>query len=75
MDDEQLKRCPHCGGSAYLHANYSYKTRGYFVFVKCDVCGATGKAYTSPDNPAASDWANQTCDDAAAAWNLRTNDN
>ena len=72
MERERLKGCPHCGGTACINANYSYKARSYFVFVKCDICGAQGKIYNSPDDPAAADWNNQPCRDAAAAWNMRT---
>jgi transcription elongation factor Elf1 len=66
--------CPHCGGSSYLHANYSHKIKngGYFVFVKCDICGAQGKAYTCVQDPVADEWDNQACRDAVAAWNMRT---
>lgn len=70
-DNETLKSCPHCGGIACLHSNYSYKTRSYFVFVKCEVCGATGKVTTSKDEPAAQEWNNEACDRAVSAWNMR----
>ncbi len=56
---------------AYLNANYSYKTRSYFVFVKCDICGATGKTTTSQEDPAAEEWNNDACNRAIEAWNLR----
>lgn len=69
-----LKRCPHCGGTASLNANYSYKTRSYFVFVKCDICGAQGKVYNSETEPAAAEWDNISCTDAVNAWNMRTNE-
>lgn len=72
MEKGSLKPCPHCGGSACLNANYSYKTRSFFVFVKCDICGAQGKVYSSPGDPEAAGWNNQPCNDAATAWNLRT---
>ena len=67
----KIKTCPHCGGTACLNSNYSYKTRTYFVFVKCDICGAQGKAYNSPEEPAALEWNNQPCTDAINAWNMR----
>ena len=54
----KIKTCPHCGGTACLNANYSYKTRSYFTFVKCDICGAQGKVYTSEEEPAAAGWDN-----------------
>jgi len=67
-----IKTCPHCGGVACINANYSYKVRKYFVFVKCDICGAQGKAYISEEEPAAADWDNTACRDAVSAWNMRT---
>ena len=66
-----IKTCPHCGGTACLNANYSYKTRTYFTFVKCDICGAQGKVYSSKEEPAAADWDNTACRDAINAWNMR----
>ena len=72
MAETYIKPCPHCGGAAYLTQNYSYKCRGYFVFVKCDICGAQGKIYNSPEEPAAEDWNSQPCNDAIGAWNMRT---
>ena len=67
-----IETCPHCGGTACLPQNYSYKIRSYFVFVKCDVCNAQGKTYRSDTEPAADDWNTQACKDAIAAWNMRT---
>ena len=67
-----ILECLHCGGAAYLNSNYSYKTRAYFVFVKCDVCGATGKTARSENEPAEDNWQSPPCESAIAAWNLRT---
>lgn len=72
MENERLKGCPHCGGGACLNSNYSYKTRCYFVYVKCDICGAQGKIYRSQEEPQAAGWNNQPCIDAVRAWNMRT---
>lgn len=68
---DSIKACPHCGGTACLTSNYSYKTRTYFTFVKCDICGAQGKTYSSNEEPAAADWNNNACRDAISAWNMR----
>lgn len=67
-----IKPCPHCGGIAYLNGNYSYKTRSYFVFVKCDICGATGRTACSKTSPAEDEWKNEACEKAVEGWNLRT---
>lgn len=72
MGDQIIKVCPHCGGSARLNASYSYKIRKYFVFVKCDVCGAQGKVFADTENPEAIEWNDDACNDALAAWNLRS---
>ena len=71
--NEPIKSCPHCGGSACINANYSYRIRKHFVFVKCDVCGAQGKVYTDDKDPVLSDWKDFACDDAVRAWNMRYN--
>ncbi len=70
----KIKPCPHCGGPAFLNQNYSYRKRTYFVFVKCEMCGAQGKIYHSDEEPAAAEWNNQACDRAIVAWNMRTNE-
>lgn len=67
----KIKNCPHCCGKSYLNANYSYKIHGYFVFVKCDICGAQGKIFLSKDNPEDVKWNNQGCRNAVDAWNMR----
>ena len=72
MQDVSIKPCPHCGGSACLYSSYSSRHRLYFVFVKCDICGAQGKAFTSNDDPAEAGWSSNTCDYAVGAWNMRT---
>lgn len=71
MTTDYIKPCPHCGGTACLNSNYSYKARSYFVFVKCDICGAAGKIYNSKDEPAAAGWNIPACNDAVNAWNMR----
>lgn len=67
----KIKTCPHCGGVSFLNANYSYKARAYFVFVKCDICGSQGKIYRSDEDPAAAEWNNEACNSAVEAWNMR----
>lgn len=67
----KIKTCPHCDGVSFLNANYSYKARAYFVFVKCDICGSQGKIYRSDEDPAAAEWNNEACNSAVEAWNMR----
>lgn len=71
MEIDTLKKCPHCGGLAALNSNYSWRTKGYFVCVRCDICGSQGKSYFSDDAPAETDWSNIACRDAVNAWNMR----
>ena len=66
------KPCPHCGGDSFLTCNYSQKVRRYFVYVKCDICGAQGKTYTSVEDPATTGWDSPACQSALTAWNMRT---
>ena len=70
-----IKTCPHCGGSACLNYNYSYRIRRYFVFVKCNICGAQAKVFTDEKNPEESGWTDEACLDAVKAWNMRHNPN
>lgn len=72
MTEAYIKPCPHCGGISYLNQNYSHRVRSYFVYVKCDICGAQGKTYRSTEEPAATGWNNEPCNAAVTAWNMRT---
>lgn len=67
-----IKTCPHCGGTACLTTYYNNKAQAYFVFVKCDICGAQGKLYSCEENPVMTNWENTACTDAENAWNMRT---
>ena len=64
-----IKKCPHCGGEGFLGWNYSYKSRSWFVFVRCDICGAQGKTYTSKEEP--EDETSTAAQSAIVAWNMR----
>lgn len=67
-----LKCCPFCGaGDMNMYSNYSSKHRCYFVFVKCNVCGASTRTYSTPDDPIDNDWSSSACLNAAMAWNRR----
>lgn len=68
----KIKPCPHCGGPGAIVANYNYKRRCYFIFVRCDICGAQGKIYTDPEDPAGYEWNMPACQNAVSAWNMRT---
>lgn len=67
----RIKPCPHCKGTAYINAFYSYKAHSYYVFVKCNICGAQGKVYNSPIEPSAEGWDTEACYSAVGAWNMR----
>lgn len=55
-----------------MNSNYNSRARSFFVFVRCDICGAQGKTYTSPEPPQEANWENLACYDAIRAWNMRT---
>ncbi len=74
MADKTIKPCPFCNGSALLNANYSYRTRTFFVFVKCEICGGQGKAFTDSNDPEHSNWNDSACNSAVDAWNMRATD-
>lgn len=69
-----MRKCPHCGGSGRLNASYSYHAECYFVFVKCDICGAQTRSFRDDDDPANSDWKSVACNIAVEAWDMRSND-
>ena len=69
---ENIKKCPFCGGAGILTENFSFKTRSYFIFVKCQLCGAQSKTYASLTDAEADDWQSEACEKAIAAWNTRT---
>ena len=66
-----IKPCPHCAGQSELWYNYSRKINGYFIFVKCSLCGAQGRIYMSRESPEQSDWDLNQCRYAVEAWNQR----
>ena len=67
----EINICPHCGGVANLYSNYSHKTKNYFVFVKCEICGSQGRIYNSKKEPCDENWENDACINAIDAWNMR----
>ena len=68
----ELKECPHCGGEAFLNANYSQKISRFFIFAKCEECGATGGTTCTKDDPQRYGWNLPACKRAITAWNMRT---
>ena len=45
--EEDLKKCPFCGGPARMIENYSDKYDMYFMLVKCMDCGGQTRAFSS----------------------------
>lgn len=73
-DEEEamnILNCPHCGGTSSLFRNYNRRQDNFFVYVKCDICGAQGKLFDSGTDPAEEDWNSPACKKAVAAWNMR----
>lgn len=68
----KIRPCPHCGGNSALTSKYSAKKRLYFIFVKCDLCGAQGKIYADKEDPEWYGWNMPACQNAVSAWNMRT---
>ena len=68
---EKIKTCPHCGGSASLRTNYNSNREVYYVFVRCDVCGAQGKLFYTKENPQTAEEDTYCNRGAIAAWNMR----
>ena len=67
-----MKPCPFCGsGNALLNQSYSWTKKKWFVYVRCELCGAQSKIYLSPEEPAETDYSNDACKAAIGAWNTR----
>lgn len=69
-----IKNCPHCGGEGFLTQDYNSRLCSYFIYVKCNICGAQGKVVYDRTSAANKDWNTTSCDRALAAWNMRTNE-
>ena len=67
-----LKRCPHCGGRAQMEVHYIKSRDQYYVYVKCEVCGAQGTLCKTVIDPLNDEGG--CFNFAAAAWNMRTNE-
>lgn len=68
-----LKKCPFCGGEAqiWMRRVSPYKPDG-IIFVKCDLCGGTGKAVFYKNGYADEDWdSTHYAKSAIRAWNSR----
>lgn len=63
--------CPHCGGEGAIQRNYAQKLKTYMVFVRCSMCGATGKVAAQKDEGRDTNTENAEVR-AIAAWNTRT---
>ncbi len=75
MEHDKLRPCPHCGGIASLKTNYAPRRQVFFVYAECEICGARGKTYRTPTDPATdTDGTKATHNNAIAAWNMRTQD-
>lgn len=66
------KKCPFCGGSAVMRQDYNSKKCCYFVYVKCEICGAQGQIFNSNTDADTEEWGNYACYMAEKAWNRRT---
>ena len=69
-----IKPCPHCGGEAIMQANFAYRTRSFMIFVKCGICGASGKVCAQKEDPEIDKWQSNACKRALSAWNMRVDE-
>lgn len=67
----KIKPCPHCGGRSILNQRWNYKGSKYFVFVRCEVCGAQGKSYPAYESIYEDDYDENADELAINAWNMR----
>lgn len=64
-----LLKCPHCGGNAEPRVNYGTDETAY-IFIRCRTCGAQTRPYSCNTENESSK--NHAAEDAANAWNMRT---
>lgn len=70
-NNDDIRQCPHCGGDAYICAETS-KENEWFVFVRCSVCGSTGKKFMAYDGePTKHIYDDLAIVQAVNAWNMR----
>lgn len=66
---EYMKNCPFCNGEPTL-----FSTRGkygYFVFIKCDLCGAQGKTFKMGETREENWQDSVEAQNAIKMWNMR----
>lgn len=70
--EEKLKPCPFCGDEAQLWRNWNRRSKVWFYYCKCELCGAQSTTITSSD-PGISepDWKGSDALRARRAWNRR----
>lgn len=71
-DIDTIKKCPFCNGNADIYTKKDEKNVGFFVVVRCNVCGASAKPYYESGYFDKEVWKCSATIDAIEAWNLRT---
>lgn len=69
-----LKKCPFCGGTATLRANWNPRRSCWFVYVKCNVCQSSSGTRAARNDPSGNDWDGQECHEVVNIWNMRCKD-
>lgn len=72
MPDQDVKRCPFCGGAAAVSINHSVTKNAYYTRVKCLGCGGQGRTFKSGENPENDSASERIIQNAIEAWNMRT---
>ena len=72
-----LTECPFCGSDNVLFYESKNRSRyykygnGYFVYVKCDTCGAQSRSVWAHEQPSENNWDISATRDVAMLWNAR----
>ena len=56
LDDGTFKRCPFCGGEAFLSSYVPSFTHDHYFYIVCEDCGARSKPTAQTATEASKDW-------------------
>lgn len=74
VENYELKPCPFCGGTATFFVKKSKNKTLWYIYVKCDFCGAQSKTMFTETDPKPLNFQTWDCSAAIDFWNNRVKD-